>query len=50
MGTRTRWGIVATGWVSDKFTDALRLIPDAEVVAVGSRSARSRGTTRSTCR
>jgi predicted dehydrogenase len=41
MSTRTRWGIIATGWVSDKFARALRLLPGAETVAVGSRSQAS---------
>jgi predicted dehydrogenase len=33
-----RWGILATGRVAAKFVADLRLLPDAEVVAVGSRS------------
>lgn len=34
-----RWGILATGGIAATFTEALRTMPDAEVVAVGSRSA-----------
>ncbi len=34
----TRWGILATGHIATKFVEDLRLLPDAEVVAVGSRS------------
>jgi dihydrodiol dehydrogenase / D-xylose 1-dehydrogenase (NADP) len=41
MSTKTRWGIIATGWVSDKFAGALKLVPEAERVAVGSRSQKA---------
>ena len=34
----TRWGILATGHIAATFVEDLRLLPDAEVVAVGSRS------------
>jgi predicted dehydrogenase len=34
----TRWGILSTGHIATKFVEDLRLLPDAEVVAVGSRS------------
>lgn len=38
-GTRTiRWGILATGGIAATFTEALLTLPDAEVVAVGSRT------------
>jgi predicted dehydrogenase len=36
-----RWGIVATGNISRAFVEDLRLNPDSEVVAVGSRTADS---------
>jgi len=34
----TRWGILATGFIATRFVEDLRLLPDAEVAAVGSRS------------
>lgn len=37
----TRWGILATGGIASSFVQDLRLLPDAEVVACGSRSAES---------
>lgn len=33
----TRWGILATGGIATSFVQDLRLLPDAEVVACGSR-------------
>ena len=35
---RIRWGILATGGIAARFTEDLRLLPDAHVLAVGSRS------------
>lgn len=35
----TRWGILATGGIAAKFTEDLGRLADAEVVAVGSRTA-----------
>lgn len=34
----TRWGILATGGIATRFVEDLRLLPDTDVVAVGSRS------------
>lgn len=33
-----RWGILATGWIAKRFTEDLAHLPDAQVLAVGSRS------------
>jgi predicted dehydrogenase len=38
MNEPIRWGILATGAIARAFVSDLRLMPDAEVVAVGSRS------------
>lgn len=38
MTGRIRWGILATGAIATSFVEDLRLVPDAEVVAVGSRT------------
>lgn len=40
-GRRTRWGILATGGMAAAFTADLVRLPDAEVVAVASRSEES---------
>jgi predicted dehydrogenase len=34
-----RWGILSTGAIATTFVNDLRLLPDAEVTAVGSRTA-----------
>lgn len=39
MTSRTRWGILATGGIAATFVEDLALLPDAEVTAVGSRTA-----------
>jgi predicted dehydrogenase len=36
-----RWGILATGWIAERFTDDLKLLDGALVTAVGSRSDES---------
>ncbi len=41
MNKTIRWGILATGNIAEQFTRDLLLLPDAEVVAVGSRSEES---------
>jgi predicted dehydrogenase len=41
MSTKTRWGVIATGWVSNNFAEATKLLPEAELAAVGSRSRES---------
>jgi predicted dehydrogenase len=38
IAERVRWGILSTGSIASAFVDDLRGMPDAEVVAVGSRS------------
>ncbi len=35
---RIKWGIISTGHISDKFADALKLLPKAELTAVASRN------------
>ena len=37
----TRWGILATGDIASRFAEDLRLVPGAELAAVGSRAAES---------
>jgi predicted dehydrogenase len=38
MSDRVRWGILATGGIAATFVEDLKLLDDAEVVAVGSRT------------
>ena len=37
--TKIRWGILSTGAIARKFADGLAFLPDAELTAVGSRTA-----------
>jgi len=39
MERKIRWGIIGTGFIANKFAEALQILPDAELVAVGSRAA-----------
>jgi len=36
-----RWGILGTGWIANEFAQGLMRLPDAELVAVGSRTLES---------
>ena len=38
MSSIIRWGIVGSGWIAREFAKALALIPDAKLVAIGSRT------------
>ncbi|NEE12262.1 Gfo/Idh/MocA family oxidoreductase, partial [Streptomyces sp. SID7499] len=41
MGGTVRWGVLATGGIAARFTGDVRGLPDAEVVAVASRTEAS---------
>jgi predicted dehydrogenase len=41
MERKIRWGILGTGAIARKFAEALQVLPDAELVAVGSRALRT---------
>ncbi len=41
MADRIRWGILSTGSIASTFVEDLRLLPDATVTAVGSRTSES---------
>ena len=38
MNDMVRWGIISTGYISGKFAEALKILPNAELSAVASRS------------
>ena len=38
MERKIRWGILGTGSIAKKFTEALQSLPDVDIVAVGSRA------------
>jgi dihydrodiol dehydrogenase / D-xylose 1-dehydrogenase (NADP) len=38
MGDKIKWGILSTGNISNKFADALAILPEAELAAVASRN------------
>ena len=38
MAEKIRWGILSTGYIADLFAKGLQAVPDAELLAVGSRS------------
>ena len=39
MDHKIRWGILGTGWIAEKMVDAISVVNDATLVAVGSRTA-----------
>ncbi|PSB05118.1 Gfo/Idh/MocA family protein [Merismopedia glauca] len=39
MSNKIRWGIIGTGYVAKQFAEGLRLIPDAQLLAITSRTA-----------
>ena len=43
MPKKIRWGILGPGGIAHKFATGLQAIPDAEIVAVGSRDRQRAG-------
>ncbi len=41
MSQKIKWGIISTGHISSKFADALKMLPQAELVVVASRNQKS---------
>ncbi len=41
MNKKIKWGIISTGHISSKFADALKILPQAELIAVASRNQES---------
>ncbi|UCE99280.1 MAG: Gfo/Idh/MocA family oxidoreductase [Planctomycetota bacterium] len=39
MEQKIRWGIIGTGFIAKKFAEALQVLPEADLIAVGSRAA-----------
>ena len=40
-GETIRWGIIGTGRIARSFATGLQFLPDAQLVAVGSRAAKT---------
>lgn len=36
MSKKIKWGIISTGHISGKFAEALKILPEAELMAVAS--------------
>ena len=41
MTNKIKWGIISTGNISAKFAEALKILPEAELVAVASRDQKT---------
>ena len=38
MTSKIRWGVLGAGWIAHRMAEALAVLPDAELIAIGSRS------------